>query len=60
MTINRQSYLQLYKFYLTQVMARKYIQVQSPMKPRKVFIDDLKTIHKRRHRVTPPLPRFDD
>jgi hypothetical protein len=41
-------------------MARKYIQVESPSKPRKVFIDDLKKIHKRRLRMTPPVPRFEE
>lgn len=41
-------------------MARKYIQVMSPLKPRKIFIDDLKKIHKRRVRVTPSLPKFED
>lgn len=41
-------------------MARKYIQVMSPLKPRKIFIDDLKKIHKRRAKHTPALPKFED
>jgi len=41
-------------------MARKYIQVMSPLKARKIFIDDLKKIHKRRARLTPPLPKFEE
>ena len=41
-------------------MARKYIQVESLIKPRKVFIDDLRKIHKRRQKVTPSLPRYEE
>lgn len=40
-------------------MARKYILVNSPIKDRKIFIDDLKKIHKRRLRKTPSLPAYD-
>lgn len=41
-------------------MARKYILVASTYRDRKIFIDDLKKIHKRRLRNTPPLPNFED
>jgi hypothetical protein len=39
-------------------MARKYIQVESPMRQRKIFLDDLKKIHKRRVKATPAIPKF--
>lgn len=41
-------------------MARKYILIVTPLKQRKIFIDDLKKIHKRRAKKTPALPKFEE
>lgn len=41
-------------------MGRKYIPTQAGSKQRKIFLDDLKKIHKRRQREVPTLPKYSD
>ncbi len=39
-------------------MGRKFIPAEVSQKSRKIFLDDLKKIHKRRVKIVPILPKF--
>lgn len=40
-------------------MGRKFIPAEAASKQRKIFLDDLKKIHKRRVKTVPAIPRFE-
>jgi hypothetical protein len=41
-------------------MGRKYIQIIIEQVERKVYVDNLKKIHKRRQRIVPAIPIYYD
>lgn len=41
-------------------MGRKFIPAEVTLKQRKIFLDDLKKIHKRRVKTIPVIPRFEE
>jgi hypothetical protein len=40
-------------------MGRKFIPAEVSERGRKIFLDDLKKIHKRRTKMPPALPKFE-
>lgn len=40
-------------------MGRKFIPAEVTQKQRKIFLDDLKKIHKRRVKIVPSIPKFE-
>jgi hypothetical protein len=40
-------------------MGRKFIPAETALKLRKIFLDDLKKIHKRRVKIAPCIPKFE-
>lgn len=40
-------------------MGRKFIPAEAALKQRKIFLDDLKKIHKRRVKTIPMIPKFE-
>ena len=40
-------------------MGRKFIPAEVSQKSRKIFLDDLRKIHKRRVKMPPVLPKFE-
>jgi hypothetical protein len=41
-------------------MGRKYIQITIEESNRKIYVDNLKKIHKRRQRIIPVIPAYYD
>jgi hypothetical protein len=40
-------------------MGRKFIPAEVTERVRKIFLDDLKKIHKRRPKMAPAIPKFE-